>query len=53
MLALLVGVILNDEKLSGGAFFGVVILLAGLLLYFSREIKASYNARLSSSTGTE
>ena len=53
MLALFVGVILNDEKLSGGAVFGVVILLAGLLLYFSREIKASYNARLSSSSGTD
>ena len=53
MLALFVGVILNDEKLSGGAVFGVVILLAGLLLYFSREIKASYNARLSSSSSTD
>ena len=53
MLALVVGVILNGEKLSGGAALGIVILLAGLLLYFSREIKASYNARLTSSHRTD
>jgi len=49
MLALFVGVLLNDESLSGEALIGVGILLTGLLLYFSREIKASYAARLPSS----
>ena len=49
MLALFVGVLLNCESLSGEALIGVGILLTGLLLYFSREIKASYAARLPSS----
>ncbi|TSI21146.1 EamA family transporter [Acinetobacter sp. RF15B] len=46
MFALFVGVILNDEKLSFMALVGVVILLLGLLVYFSKAIKASYSARL-------
>jgi len=46
MLALLVGVLLNNEKLPLIALVGVVILLFGLVVYFAKEIKASYKARL-------
>ncbi|WP_180012788.1 DMT family transporter [Acinetobacter sp. YH16031] len=46
MLALLVGVLLNNEKLPLIALVGVVILLFGLMVYFAKEIKASYKARL-------
>ncbi|QQN87317.1 EamA family transporter [Acinetobacter variabilis] len=46
MLALLVGVLLNNEKLLLIALVGVVILLFGLVVYFAKEIKASYKARL-------
>lgn len=46
MLALLVGVLLNNEKLPLIALVGVVILLFGLVVYFAKEIKVSYKARL-------
>ncbi len=45
MLALLVGVLLNNEKLPLIAFVGVVILLFGLVVYFFKEIRASMQAR--------
>lgn len=45
VIALIVGSVLNDEKLSGMAFVGVVILMSGLVLYFAKEIKASMHTR--------
>ncbi|ANF82189.1 hypothetical protein A3K93_08265 [Acinetobacter sp. NCu2D-2] len=41
VIALIIGSVLNDEKLSGMAFIGVVVLLSGLVIYFLKEIKAS------------
>jgi drug/metabolite transporter (DMT)-like permease len=41
VIALMVGVVLNDEMLSWKAWLGVVILLFGLVLYFYKDFKAS------------
>ena len=45
VIALMIGALLNDEKLSGMTFVGVVILLSGLVMYFLKEIKASMKTR--------
>ncbi|EIM40619.1 protein pagO [Acinetobacter sp. HA] len=45
MLALMIGALLNNEKLPLIALVGVVILLSGLVVYFLKEIRASIQAR--------
>ncbi len=41
MLAILIGSVLNHEKLTVMIFVGATVLLSGLFLYFYRDIKAS------------
>ena len=41
VIALFIGVILNDEMLSWKAWIGAGVLLSGLMLYFYPDFKAS------------
>ena len=42
MLAILIGAYLNNEQISAQVFVGASIILAGLLLYFSRDLMAHH-----------
>lgn len=44
LIALLIGALLNDEKLTTMVFVGASVLLLGLLTYFYQDLKATFKA---------
>lgn len=44
LIALLIGALLNDEKLTTMVFVGASVLLLGLLTYFYKDLKATFKA---------
>jgi drug/metabolite transporter (DMT)-like permease len=41
MIALFIGAVLNQEKLSMMVMLGAVVLLSGLFVYFYKDLQAS------------
>lgn len=52
MIAIVVGALLNDEKLTLMVLFGALVLLFGLFIYFYKDLKMnkSYREKMKSST---
>lgn len=46
ILALMLGAVLNQEHISSNAFMGIVVVMFGIVMYFWKEWRVMYRARL-------